>query len=200
MTAAAANRGVKKALKAGEGSPQAAPPTGSTSVGTDGPKDPNSAVMGENSTSTPDAPGPQPAVQVQACCSDSSECCGGQLCVLELTYISQGKSSASSKSCKSGNSPLRQISHNGLNRKRTQERIQKENEVIMKRIESVRPTPSLKCTEQLADYKRITAYLGGSLKNHIVPEKQDRNLPPKKASSSSAAAEPSLQQPLEQTE
>lgn len=200
MTTAAANRGVKKALKAGEGSPQAAPPTGSTSVETHGPRDPNSVVMGENSTSTPDATGPQPAVQVLACCSDSSECCGGQLCVLELTYISQGKSSPSSKSCKSGNTPLRQISHNGLNRKRTQERIQKENEVIMKRIESVRPTPSLKCTEQLADYKRITAYLGGSLKNHIVPEKQDKNLPPKKVLSSSDAAEPSLQQPQEQTE
>lgn len=159
-------------------------------------------MMGENSTSTHEAPDPQPAVQLQACtgCSDSSECFGGQLCLLELAYISQGKSSASSKSGKSGNTPLSQISHNGLNRKRTQERIQKENEVIMKRIESVRPTPSLKCTEQLADYKRITAYLGGSLKNHIVPEKQDKNSSPKKASSSSALAEPSSQQPQEQTE
>lgn len=193
MTAAAPNRDVKKVLKAGERNPQTALPTGPTSVGTD------NAGVSSSSTSAPQASGPQSAAQLQACCSDGEECCSDQLCVLEIACISQGKGSASGKSSKAGNMPLSQISHNGLNRKRTQERIEKENEVIMKRIESVKPTPSLKCTEQLADYKRITGYLGGSLKNQIVQDKQDKNAAPKKVSSSSAVAEPSLQE-QEQTE
>lgn len=191
MTAAPANRGIKKSLKAGEEDPQTALPTGPTSVGTD------NAVTDANSAFTSEAPGPQSAEQLQACCSGSRECCSDQLCVLEIECISQVKGSASGKSCKAGNTPLSQISHNGLNRKRTQERIQKENEAITKRIESVKPTPSLKCTEQLADYKRITGYLGGSLKNQIVQDKQDKNLAPKKVSS--AVAEPSSQ-PQDQTE
>lgn len=188
MTAAPANSGVKKALKAGEGNLQTALPAGSTFVGTD------NAVTGVSATSTPEASDLQSTGQLQSCCSDSRECCSGQLCVLEFECISQAKSSTSGKSCKAGNTPLGQISHNGLNRKRTQERIQKENEVIMKRIESVKPTPSLKCTEQLADYKRITGYLGGSLKNPIVQDKQDKNSAPKKVSSSGTVAETSSQQ------
>lgn len=190
MTAAAPNRDIKKVLKAEERNPQTALPSRPTSVGTD------SALTGvsSSSVSTPEAHDPESTVQLQACCSDSTECCGGQLCVLEIACISQAKSSASGKSCKAGNTPLSQISHNGLNRKRTQERIQKENEVIMKRIESVKPTPSLKCTEQLADYKRITGYLGGSLKNPIM---QDKNPAPKKVSRSGAVAEPSLQEQLQ---
>lgn len=188
MAAASANRDVKKVLKAGEGKPQTALPTRPTSVGRD------NAVAGVSSTSTLEAPGPESAVQLQACCSDSRECCSGQMCVLEIACTSQVKSSESGKSCKAGSTPLSQISHNGLNRKRTQERIQKENEVIMKRIESVKPTPSLKCTEQLADYKRINGYLGGSLKNHIVQDKQDKNSTPKKVSSSTGVAGPSSQE------
>lgn len=103
-----------------------------------------------------------------SCCGNAqgAECCGGQLCVLELACLSQGKG----KGCTSSNTPLSQISHNGLNRKRTQERIRKENEAFLKRIESVKPTPGLKCSEQLADYRRVVGYLGGSLKNHIIPE------------------------------
>lgn len=192
MTAATADRGVKKALKAGEGNLQTALPAGSTSFEAD------NAMTGMSPTSTPEASGPQCTGQLQACCSDSRECCNGQLCVLEFECLSQVKSSTSGESCKAGNTPLSQISHNGLNRKRTQERIQKENEMIMKRIESVKPTPSLKCTEQLADYKRITGYLGGSLKNHIVQDKQDKNSAPKKVPSAGSVAEPSSQQ--EQTE
>lgn len=149
-----------------------------------------------SSNPTPEDSDPQSTEQPQACCSDSTECCSSHLCVLEFECISQVKSSTSGKSCKAGNTPLSQISHNGLNRKRTQERILKENEVIMKRIDSVKPTPSLKCTEQLADYKRITGYLGGSLKNPVVQDKQEKNSVPKKALSSGAATQPLSQQEL----
>lgn len=141
-----------------------------------------------------------------SCCGNApgAECCGGQMCVLELACLSQGKG----KGCTSSNTPLSQISHNGLNRKRTQERIKKENEAFLKRIESVKPTPGLKCSEQLADYRRVVGYLGGSLKNHIIPEVKAEK-PPSKAGvknafqdqdlSSSSTPTPSTELPEENT-
>lgn len=145
-----------------------------------------------------------------SCCGNAqgAECCGGQLCVLELACLSQGKG----KGCTSANTPLSQISHNGLNRKRTQERIKKENEAFLKRIESVKPTPGLKCSEQLADYKRVVGYLGGSLKNHIIPEVKGEKPASKVPSaglknmfqdqdlSSSSTPTPSIELPEEDTE
>lgn len=193
MDATAANPGARKPPRAKEGNPQAPTPAavGSAEVGTDGPADPDSG-----SAMTDGGPAP-------ACCSDGGECSGGQcsggpLCILEIT---QAKSSAPGKaSASGGTTPLSHISHNGLNRKREQERIQKENEMFMRRIESVKPTPSLKCTEQLADYKRVSGYLGGSLKNAPGQEKPGKSTSPKKVSSSGATADPSSQQPQEQTE
>lgn len=145
-----------------------------------------------------------------SCCGNAqgAECCGGQLCVLELACLSQGKG----KGCTSSNTPLSQISHNGLNRKRTQERIKKENEYFLKRIESVKATPGLKCSEQLADYRRVVGYLGGSLKNHIIPEVKGEKPASKAPSaglknvfqdqdlSSSSTPTPSTELPEENTE
>lgn len=195
MTAATASKNMEGALKAQEERPQpiqeprgkqAEITAGGLSKSTDGTNKQseldNAATdeCGLNQTQIErDGLTEQGAV---CCCGNEhgAECCGGQLCVLELACLSQGKG----KGCTSSNTPLSQISHNGLNRKRTQERIKKENEAFLKRIESVKPTPGLKCSEQLADYRRVVGYLGGSLKNHIIPEAKGEK-PASKAPSAS---------------
>uniref|UniRef100_A0A3P8TBH2 Cilia- and flagella-associated protein 97 n=1 Tax=Amphiprion percula TaxID=161767 RepID=A0A3P8TBH2_AMPPE len=57
-------------------------------------------------------------------------------------------------------SPLIRPSHSALNRQREQQRIERENLAFLKRLESVKPTPGLKRSEQLADYQRQVGYLG----------------------------------------
>ncbi|XP_042341444.1 cilia- and flagella-associated protein 97 isoform X2 [Plectropomus leopardus] len=58
-------------------------------------------------------------------------------------------------------SPHIRLSHSALNRQREQQRIERENLAFLKRLESVKPTPGLKRSEQLQDYQRHAGYLGG---------------------------------------
>uniref|UniRef100_A0A8C9ZIL9 Cilia- and flagella-associated protein 97 n=1 Tax=Sander lucioperca TaxID=283035 RepID=A0A8C9ZIL9_SANLU len=51
-------------------------------------------------------------------------------------------------------SPFSRLSHSALNRQREQQRIERENLALLKRLESVKPTPGLKRSEQLEDYQR----------------------------------------------
>ncbi|KAM7008639.1 cilia- and flagella-associated protein 97 [Tautogolabrus adspersus] len=82
----------------------------------------------------------------------------------ELSRLSPGPSpgsSAGKKSPMAKNSPHIRLSHSALNRQREQQRIERENLAFLKRLESVKPTPGLKRSQQLADYQRQIEYLGG---------------------------------------
>ncbi|KAF1395293.1 hypothetical protein PFLUV_G00010040 [Perca fluviatilis] len=57
-------------------------------------------------------------------------------------------------------SPFGRLSHSALNRQREQQRIERENLALLKRLESVKPTPGLKRSEQLEDYQRHIGYAG----------------------------------------
>ncbi|XP_029288554.1 cilia- and flagella-associated protein 97 isoform X2 [Cottoperca gobio] len=51
-------------------------------------------------------------------------------------------------------SPQVRLSHSALNRQREQQRIERENLAFLKRLDSTKPTPGLKRSEQLEDYQR----------------------------------------------
>ncbi|XP_026216291.1 cilia- and flagella-associated protein 97 isoform X2 [Anabas testudineus] len=81
----------------------------------------------------------------------------------ELSRLSPGPrpgSVARKKTNVASSSPLNRLSHSALNRQREQQRIERENLAFLKRLESVKPTPGLKRSEQLADYQRQVGYLG----------------------------------------
>ncbi|XP_069023352.1 cilia- and flagella-associated protein 97 isoform X2 [Embiotoca jacksoni] len=81
----------------------------------------------------------------------------------ELSRISPGPTPGSAvgrKSHVASNAPLTRLSHSALNRHREQQRIERENMAFLKRLESVKPTPGLKRSDQLADYQRQVGYLG----------------------------------------
>ncbi|XP_072241136.1 cilia- and flagella-associated protein 97 [Leuresthes tenuis] len=81
----------------------------------------------------------------------------------ELSRLSPGPRPGSAVGMKThvaGSSPLIRFSHSALNRKREQQRIERENLAFLKRLESVKPTPGLKRSEQLSDYQRQVGYLG----------------------------------------
>ncbi|XP_075948107.1 uncharacterized protein LOC142950093 [Anarhichas minor] len=61
--------------------------------------------------------------------------------------------------------PQIRFSHSALNRPAAweQQRIEKENLAFLKRLECVKLTPVLKCSEQLKDYQRNTRILGAAL-------------------------------------
>ncbi|XP_073325208.1 cilia- and flagella-associated protein 97 isoform X2 [Pagrus major] len=80
-----------------------------------------------------------------------------------LSRLSPGPrpgSKAGKKAHMTSNSPLNRLSHSALNRQREQQRIERENLAFLKRLESVKPTPGLKRSEQLADYQRQVGYQG----------------------------------------
>uniref|UniRef100_UPI0037E96A31 cilia- and flagella-associated protein 97 isoform X2 n=1 Tax=Semicossyphus pulcher TaxID=241346 RepID=UPI0037E96A31 len=82
----------------------------------------------------------------------------------ELSRHSPGPrpgSTTGKKSPVASNSQLVRHSHSALNRQREQQRIERENLAFLKRLESVKPTPGLKRSQQLADYQRHIGYLGG---------------------------------------
>ncbi|XP_044045095.1 cilia- and flagella-associated protein 97 isoform X2 [Siniperca chuatsi] len=81
----------------------------------------------------------------------------------ELSRISPGPrpgSTAGTKTCMASNLPHIRLSHSALNRLREQQRIERENLAFLKRLESVKATPGIKRSEQLADYQRQVGYLG----------------------------------------
>lgn len=57
-------------------------------------------------------------------------------------------------------SPLIRLSHSARNRQREQKRIERDNLTFLKRLESVKPTPGLRRSEQLADYQRHARFCG----------------------------------------
>lgn len=58
------------------------------------------------------------------------------------------------------NTPLNRLPPSALNRQREQQRIERENLAFLRRLESVKPTPGIKRSEQLADYQRQVGYRG----------------------------------------
>ncbi|XP_071360501.1 cilia- and flagella-associated protein 97 isoform X2 [Trachinotus anak] len=81
----------------------------------------------------------------------------------ELSRLSPGprpESAAGKKTNMASNSPLIRLSHSALSRQREQQRIERENLAFLKRLESVKPTPGLRRSEQMADYQRQAGYLG----------------------------------------
>ncbi|XP_075947391.1 uncharacterized protein LOC142949563 isoform X2 [Anarhichas minor] len=83
----------------------------------------------------------------------------------ELSHQSPGPrpgSTARKKTHTASKLPQIRFSHSALNRQREQQRIEKENLAFLKRLESVKPTPGLKCSEQLKDYQRNTRIVGAA--------------------------------------
>uniref|UniRef100_A0A668T255 Cilia- and flagella-associated protein 97 n=1 Tax=Oreochromis aureus TaxID=47969 RepID=A0A668T255_OREAU len=83
----------------------------------------------------------------------------------ELSRLSPGPRLGSApvkKSHGASNSPRIRLTHSAVNRQREQQRIERENLAFLKRLESVKPTPGLRRSEQLTDYQRQAGYLGGS--------------------------------------
>ncbi|KAK9540439.1 hypothetical protein VZT92_002892 [Zoarces viviparus] len=83
----------------------------------------------------------------------------------ELSHHSPGPrpgSTARKKPHTASKLPQIRSSHSALNRQREQQRIEKENLAFLKRLESVKPTPGLKCSEQLKDYQRNTRIVGAA--------------------------------------
>uniref|UniRef100_A0A3B4AER1 Cilia- and flagella-associated protein 97 n=1 Tax=Periophthalmus magnuspinnatus TaxID=409849 RepID=A0A3B4AER1_9GOBI len=69
-------------------------------------------------------------------------------------------SAAGQRHCVTSSKPPNRVSHSSLNRLREQQRIERDNLAFLKRLESVKPTPGMKRSEQLADYQRQAGYLG----------------------------------------
>lgn len=80
----------------------------------------------------------------------------------ELSRLSPGRrlNSAMLNSQVPNPSPLIRLSHSARNRQREQQRIERDNLAFLKRLESVKPTPGLRRSEQLADYQRHARFCG----------------------------------------
>uniref|UniRef100_A0A1A8HUM0 Cilia- and flagella-associated protein 97 n=1 Tax=Nothobranchius kuhntae TaxID=321403 RepID=A0A1A8HUM0_NOTKU len=72
------------------------------------------------------------------------------------------------KTCTS-NFPVTQMAHNAIRRQREQQRIERENLLVLKKLESVKPTPGLSRSEQLADYQRLTGRPAASSRPSFRP-------------------------------
>ncbi|CAL9700144.1 unnamed protein product [Knipowitschia caucasica] len=55
---------------------------------------------------------------------------------------------------------LNHLPHNAINREREKQRIERDNLAFLKRLEAIKPSPGMKRSEQLADYRRQCGYLG----------------------------------------
>ncbi|XP_033948572.1 cilia- and flagella-associated protein 97 isoform X2 [Pseudochaenichthys georgianus] len=108
-------------------------------------------------------------------------------------------SSARKKTHPASKSSFIRLSHSALNRQREQQRIERDNLAFLKRLQTAKPTPGLKRSEQLQDFQRQAAYLGASsypMSTH-KKEKSPSKMPsagPRPGSSvphSSSAASPS---------
>ncbi|KAF3852353.1 hypothetical protein F7725_005708 [Dissostichus mawsoni] len=111
-------------------------------------------------------------------------------------------SSARKKTHPASKSPFIRLSHSALNRQREQQRIERDNLAFLKRLQTAKPTPGLKRSEQLQDFQRQAAYLGASSypmctstnKKEKSPSKTPSAAGPRPGSSaphSSSAASPS---------
>ncbi|XP_073463450.1 cilia- and flagella-associated protein 97 [Aquarana catesbeiana] len=81
-----------------------------------------------------------------------------------LKELSRQASKSKSKSLtpkKTNGAPSR-LYHSALNRQREQQRIERENLALLKRLESVKPTVGMTRSEQLMDYQRQAGYLSST--------------------------------------
>lgn len=81
----------------------------------------------------------------------------------QLSHVSLGSrpESASGQGRRiTSHTPQNRLPHSALNRQREQQRIERENLAFLKKLESVKPTPGMRRSEQLADYQRHVGYLG----------------------------------------
>lgn len=74
------------------------------------------------------------------------------------------------------NTPLKRLPHSALNRQREQQHIERENLAFLRRLESVKATPGVKRSEQLADYQRHVGYLGKSSNQTSGPTSPGKGL------------------------
>lgn len=78
----------------------------------------------------------------------------------QLSSSSRPGSASGQKHRVTSNTPLNRLPHSALNRQREQQRIERENLAFLRRLESVKPTPGMKRSEQLSDYQRHAGYRG----------------------------------------
>lgn len=72
--------------------------------------------------------------------------------------------------------PLNRLPHSALNRQRELQRIERENLAFLRRLESVKATPGMKRSEQLADYQRYVGYLGKCPNQSLGPTSPGKGL------------------------
>ncbi|KAM3938213.1 cilia- and flagella-associated protein 97 [Leptodactylus fuscus] len=72
------------------------------------------------------------------------------------------KSKGKSLTPKKLNTPPTRLYHSALNRQKEQQRIERENLALLKRLESVKPTVGMTRSEQLLDYQRQAGYLSST--------------------------------------
>ncbi|XP_012859753.1 cilia- and flagella-associated protein 97 [Echinops telfairi] len=77
--------------------------------------------------------------------------------------------------------------HSALNRQRDQQRIERENLALLKRLEAVKPTVGMKRSEQLMDYHRNMGYLSSSPVSRRVRSTLSQYSPLRGASRTSSA-------------
>ncbi|XP_004428799.1 PREDICTED: cilia- and flagella-associated protein 97 isoform X2 [Ceratotherium simum simum] len=77
--------------------------------------------------------------------------------------------------------------HSALNRQREQQRIERENLALLKRLEAVKPTVGMKRSEQLMDYHRNMGYLSSSPSSRQVRSTLGQYSPLRGASRTSSA-------------
>ncbi|XP_036620588.1 cilia- and flagella-associated protein 97 isoform X2 [Trichosurus vulpecula] len=83
--------------------------------------------------------------------------------------------------------PPPKLYHSALNRQKEQQRIERENLALLKRLEAVKPTVGMKRTEQLMDYHRHMGYLNVSPVSRRVRSTLSQISPLRGASRSSSA-------------
>uniref|UniRef100_H0XXH4 Cilia- and flagella-associated protein 97 n=1 Tax=Otolemur garnettii TaxID=30611 RepID=H0XXH4_OTOGA len=103
----------------------------------------------------------------------------------ELTRHAEKPGSRSATTRWSVNPP--KLYHSALNRQREQQRIERENLALLKRLEAVKPTVGMKRSEQLTDYHRNMAYLNPSPPSRQVRSTLGQYSPLKGASRTSSA-------------
>ncbi|KYO46108.1 cilia- and flagella-associated protein 97 isoform A [Alligator mississippiensis] len=72
------------------------------------------------------------------------------------------KPRSKSATMKKSTLPPPKLYHSALNRQKEQQRIERENLALLKRLEAVKPTVGMKRSEQLMDYQRQMNYLSSS--------------------------------------
>ncbi|XP_037382263.1 cilia- and flagella-associated protein 97 [Talpa occidentalis] len=83
--------------------------------------------------------------------------------------------------------PPPKLYHSALNRQREQQRIERENLALLKRLEAVKPTVGMKRSEQLMDYHRNMGYLNSLPSSRRVRSTLSQYSPLRGASRTSSA-------------